>query len=177
MEESKKKIDLIVSEGKLPLWKAIISSALITLSISIIFYTFHKIYQVGFNNLSVKFPASMIKLIVLSAGSGISLAITKTILIDIENDKLISRYSIGFFSKDVLSKTPRLEYVSVFLEPTNEQFEVNLWYNKNKHYKMFVFEKKEDAFEFGKMVSCKLNIDLLDATEKGNFKWIDKTEL
>ena len=52
MEESKKNFDLIVSEGKLPLWKAIISSALITLSISIIFYTFHKIYQVGFNNRS-----------------------------------------------------------------------------------------------------------------------------
>ncbi len=31
--------------------------------------------------------------------------------------------------------------------------------------------------DFGLLISNKLNIDVLDATEKGNFKWIDKTEL
>ncbi|GAA4080330.1 hypothetical protein GCM10022389_28060 [Flavobacterium cheonanense] len=33
-----------------------------------------------------------------------------------------------------------------------------------------------EAMSFGLLFSNKLNIDLLDATEKGNFKWIDKTK-
>jgi hypothetical protein len=42
---------------------------------------------------------------------------------------------------------------------------------------MYDFEKKELAMKFGEMLSTKLNIDLLDATEKGNFKWVDKSTI
>ena len=67
-----------------------------------------------------------------------------------------------------------LEYVSVFLDD-KDNFQVNLWYVGNKHYKMYVFEKKETAMKFGKHVAAKLNIDLLDATERGKNIWIEKT--
>lgn len=38
---------------------------------------------------------------------------------------------------------------------------------------MYKITEKEHALKFGSMVAQKLNIDLLDATEKGNSKWID----
>ena len=46
-----------------------------------------------------------------------------------------------------------------------------------KPFNVFNFEEFQPAFDFGLLYSNKLNIDLLDATEKGNSKWIDKTKL
>lgn len=46
-----------------------------------------------------------------------------------------------------------------------------------KHYKMYDFDNKEAAYQFALDISNKLNIDLLDATEKGNFVWIEKENL
>lgn len=42
---------------------------------------------------------------------------------------------------------------------------------------MYSFENKEAAYQFALDISNKLNIDLLDATEKGNFQWIEKQDL
>jgi hypothetical protein len=95
-------------------------------------------------------------------------------LIDTSNEKLISRYIIGPFSFDVNSKIPKLEYVSVFLD-SSANFQTNLWYLGNKHYKMYDFELKEDALLFAKITASRLEIALLDATEKGNSKWIETT--
>lgn len=128
----------------------------------------------GFDNISVKFPANIIKLIVFLFGLGVTFSITKTIFIDVDKNKLISRYFIGPFYKDIFSEIPKLEYISVFFQSSHEEYEVNLWYNKNKHYKMYVFDNKNSAFEFANHAVKKLNLDLLDATEKGNFKWIEK---
>jgi hypothetical protein len=44
----------------------------------------------------------------------------------------------------------------------------------NKHYKMYKLTEEEHALKFGAMVAQKLNIDLLDSTEKGNNKWVEK---
>lgn len=97
-------------------------------------------------------------------------------MIDIDKNKLISIYSVGPFSKKIPSVVPELEYVSVFLN-SKDIYEVNLWYKGNKHYTMYAFGEKQPAMKFGEQVSAKLDIDLLDATEKGNSKWIDKTAL
>lgn len=105
---------------------------------------------------------------------GIYFSMTKTVLIDTDKDILISRFNVGIFSRDIKSKVPELEYVSVF-QADELEYQVNLWYVKNKHYKMYTFAEKDSALKFGASVALKLNIDLLDATERGNSKWIDKT--
>ena len=64
-----------------------------------------------------------------------------------------------------------LDYVSVFKTQKSE-FEVNIWYGKNKHYNISNFETLNEAFILGRTLSDKLNLDLLDATEKGNSKWL-----
>jgi hypothetical protein len=103
----------------------------------------------------------------------LSLTIVKDIFIDLTKDKLETIYSVGVFKYRRYSKIPELNYISVFKNP-KEEFEVNLWYVKNKHYTMYTYEDYEGAMLFGRTISDKLNIDLLDATEKGNFKWIEK---
>ncbi|MFY7742427.1 MAG: hypothetical protein ACOVQR_07265 [Flavobacterium sp.] len=169
-----KEFELIVSENKRSIWSLILASIFFTITVFSILYFIKIIYQLGFDKIPVKFPARMIELIVFSAGLGVTFSITKTILIDVDKNKLISRYFIGSFYKDILSEVPKLEYISVFFLSSKEVYEVNLWYNQNKHYKMYVFDNKNSAFEFAVQVVNKLNLDLLDATEKGNFKWIEK---
>ncbi len=168
--------ELIVSQGKLPWWKIIIASLFFSSMIYwfyVIFITFYK-YEV--DDINPKYIAYLIKYATLSLAGGISFSITKNILIDIDKNKLISVYMVGPFSRKVTTVVPELEYVSVFFND-KEQYEVNLWYSKNKHYKMYMFEDSQTAFEFAAQVIKKLNIDLLDATKKGNSKWIDKSQL
>lgn len=137
-----KEYELIVSEGKKPIWKLIFASLLFTISIVSIVNIFNSVWSVGFEKLPIKFYTSNIKILGLTLSLGITLSITKTILIDTDKNKLVSRYFVGPFYRDILSVIPKLEYVSVFLD-TSEIYQVNLWYNKNKHYKMYVFENKK----------------------------------
>lgn len=104
---------------------------------------------------------------------GLKFSMVKDILINVKDQYLISSYRVGRFKYDVKSKLPDLKYISIFKNATNE-FEANLWYGKNNHYKMYVFEKFEEALDFGKIIALKFNLDVLDATVKGNFKWLDK---
>ena len=116
--------------------------------------------------------AHELKPIAVCFAGGIAFSMTKTILIDVDKNKLISRYEVGRFSRNHIANIPALDYVSVF-KNTKDQFETNLWYARNKHYKMFFFSEKASALAFATMVAKKLNLELLDATEKGNKKWIE----
>ncbi|KAF2080437.1 hypothetical protein [Flavobacterium sharifuzzamanii] len=104
---------------------------------------------------------------------GFKFSATKNMLVNLKTNTIISRYIVGPFSYDVKLKATEFEYVS-FFEDRYGEFGTKLWYVKNRHYEMYSFEDKESAFQFSLNLSNKLNIDLLDATEKGNFKWVEK---
>lgn len=53
-------------------------------------------------------------------------------------------------------------------------FQINLWNNKNKHWSLYEEFNFKDAFSIAFELSELLNIELLDATVPGNFRWIDK---
>lgn len=79
-------------------------------------------------------------------------------------------------------------YVSIFLtkedvsvralsaETTNSKdiIMLNLFYNKNKHFTIYHTNNLNDAFDVASHIADALIIDILDATEKGNFQWVDK---
>ena len=171
MKEEKEQYELIVTQGKRPFWMRLLAACLFTLVLLDLFFIVFSFYKIGFNE-TMKSMAGDIKIIGYSLAGGIYFSMTKNILIDTNKDVLISRYCVGPFSRDVISKVPDLEYVSVFLD-AKENYQVNLWYVGNKHYQMYFFEKKEAAIEFAKQTALKLKIDLLDATVKGDSVWID----
>ncbi|GAB4154586.1 MAG: hypothetical protein Tsb0033_02760 [Winogradskyella sp.] len=86
---------------------------------------------------------------------------------------------------------PKVEYISVFA--TNENITVralsaettntfpvthlNLFYDNNKKITVYGTKDQKEAFEVASHIADALVIDLLDATEKGDFKWVDKTKL
>lgn len=174
MEKDNEQYELIVSEGRRPFLMLIFAACFFTYMLYNLYYAVIIFYNLGFTEKSITIIPDIISVATYGLAGGITFSVNKTILIDTDEDLLIKRYCIGPFSKDVKSKVPQLEYISVFLD-AKENFQVNLWYVGNKHYNMYAFDEKESAMKFGELSANKLNIDLLDATEKGNSKWIEKS--
>ncbi len=176
MEENLKEYELVVHEGRRPFLMVIIAAIFFTFAIYRLYelIPFYQNYELNLKTAGL-IPIALRSSILLFA-SGISYSCTKSVLIDTDKDLLISRFCVGPFSKDVKSKVPDLDYVSVF-KVDEMEYQVNLWYLQNKHYKMYKLTEEEHALKFGAMVAKKLNIDLLDATERGNNKWVEKETL
>ncbi len=141
---------------------------------------------------------SMYGLIAISAFNGLFILVLAFILlrsdgseIDLESKRyrkitLLLGIKIGKW-KDL----PVVDYLSVF--STNENITVralsaettntfpviylNLFYDNNKKITLYETKDRDDAFETASNITDALSIDLLDATEKGNFKWVDKDKL
>jgi hypothetical protein len=169
--------EIIVSEGKKPLWKTIIAAFLYTISLVLVYMFLRALYFDHETPKYIKGAFALLKLALFIFIGAVHLSLIKTIIINKEKEKLQTIFSVGMIKVKYFSEIPTLEYVSIFKNSQKEIFEVNLWYKGNKHYNVFNFEEFQPAFDFGLLYSNKLNIDLLDATEKGNSKWIDKTKL
>ena len=173
------KKEIVVSQGKRPFWQIIIASLLFTLSFFFLFYGFYKFYLMGLheaNTKVIKGNVSFFSLSIYAFLGGLHFSVYKTIFINTEKQKLKTQFSVGNIKVNYHSEVPELKYVSVFKNPNSDFIEVNLWYGKNKHFNVYNYENINEAMSFGLLFSNKLNIDLLDATEKGNSKWIDKTK-
>ena len=93
-----------------------------------------------------------------------------TYYFDIDKKQFKEEFKIVFYTFGKWKPMPELEYVSIFYN--RKVFEVNLWYKRNKHFKLYNFYLKKDAIETGRKIAIELNVSLLDSTEKGNSKWI-----
>lgn len=169
----KNEYELVVSQGKRPIWQRVLAAFFFTVIVYLLFDAILLLYYYGFNGSTFSQMPKYIKLMTYSLAGGVTFSTTKTVLIDVDKDRLVSRFCIGPFSRDVHSTVPELDYISVFLDGKGE-YQVNLWYVGNKHYNMFTFEQKPPAMEFATLAANKLKIDLLDATEKGNSKWTEQ---
>lgn len=166
--------ELIVEPGRNPIWKTLLATGFFSFVVFLLYQLVCIYWQHQSDEYTPKQLAGIIECIAYSLSGGVFFSVMKTVLIDLDKDKLVSRFCIGPFSKDVITPVPQLHYVAVFRHP-KDYYEVNLWYKGNRHYKMYAFDEKEPAFQFGQMVSDKLKLDLLDATEKGSSKWIEKS--
>ncbi|MGH2666255.1 hypothetical protein [Flavobacterium sp.] len=166
---------IIVSEGKKPFWQTVIAALLFMASIVFLFNFFYDLYVSGIaaETKTTKRVIGYLKLSLFAFFGGLKFSLIKTLFIDSEREKLKTEYRVGIFKVNYYSEIPQLEYVSVFKNSQKEIFEVNLWYKGNKHFNVSNYEELQAALDFGIVFSKKLNLDLLDATEKGNSKWIE----
>ena len=164
---------LTISQGKRPIWRTVIAAVFFTMMFVQIWGTLILLFNYEVTEEILKSVAKSLGPIIYWFGLGLSAGLLKTIAIDTEKENLITTYSIGPFSRDFISTIPELQYVSVFKD-AKELYQVNLWYKGNKRYNMFTFDEPQPAFVFAKTVCAKLNLDLLDATERGNNKWVEE---
>ncbi|AWA29476.1 hypothetical protein HYN48_04885 [Flavobacterium magnum] len=165
--------ELVVHQGRMPIWKTLLAAILFTGMLYFLYDMFVVIWDYGLNDATNRRFAGDIKLVGMTLAGGISFSLRKSVMIDLDKNRLVSKFNVGPFCRNVRSEIPQLEYVSVFLDGKGYH-QVNLWYKGNKHYNMYAFEEKKNAMKFAANVAVKLDIDLLDATEKGNFHRVDK---
>jgi len=173
MEEKSKVI--VVGGGKLPIWKIIIAAFIYTVIVYFLFLWIKITVLSQSFWVSMRGLSDLIYITGLFLPFALALSVVTTKYIDALNAKLTKEYRIGPFKKRFFRDIPELEYVSVFKKDKNGAFEVNIWYihKGHKRFNTGTFEKKHEAMEYGKNVAKALKIDFLDATERGNSKWIE----
>lgn len=167
---------IITGKGK-PFWALIISALAFTAIVGILLSSF--LYSV-FNLNSFKKIGAMTEIIIYLAGIGIGFGSQKRVYVNIKESKFKSSLELGPIKIGKWNTIDNYEYVSLFYQLLGDGsyiFEVNLWYDKNKHFLLYSEYDFEDALAIAFDLSEELNIDLLDATIPNDYKWIDKEAL
>ena len=165
---------VIISESKRPYWQIPLASLFLTAGIGFLLYSLYKIHWNGPDLSPLRHNMESVLYLI---SIGICLCYQKSVYIDIEKSKFRSTFEIGPIKLGQWKTVSNYEYVSLFHQPLddgNRIFEVNLWYNKNKHWELYEKYDYKDAFKVAFELSELLNIGLLDATVSNDYKWIDK---
>ena len=103
----------------------------------------------------------------------LSLLSKQSVHINFPKLKIKRDYSLGIFNYSGKWHTlEKFNYISVF--HTENGYEVNLWYKKNKILNLFALKDFKKVLEKAFPFSEKLNIDLFDARKRGYHKWVNK---
>jgi hypothetical protein len=168
------KSNIIISESDRPLWQIPIAALFFTMAFGIIGY---KIFFWATTNNPLRLRLIDFEGVIYLSAIGTSFCSRKRIHIDISKSRFRPTLEIGPLKFGKWQTIKNYQYVSVFHQPTiggGYIFEVNLWYDKNKHFELYEENSYKEAFLIGYELSEELNIDLLDATVPNDFKWIDK---
>ena len=119
----------------------------------------------------------MFEVVIYLFGIGVAFSFQKSIYINLKELQFRSTFGIGPIKLGKWKTVPNPQYVSIFKQPLvdgNHIFEVNLWYQKNKHWELYEKHDYVEAYKIGFELSEELNIDLLDSTEANNYRWVNK---
>ena len=166
---------VIIAETRRPLWQVIAAAACFTGFL----YTFFGIFYPPTNTTVILIHRMFSEIWLFLLIGGIGLCSKKGIQIRPVSKEFKATFEIGPIVLGQWKKIPNPEYVSVFqqlLENGDYIFEVNLWYNTNKHWQLYTNPDYKEAFLIGFDLSEQLDIDLLDATTPNDYKWIDKKQ-
>ena len=111
--------------------------------------------------------------------TGIGFCSVKKVYIDLEHSRFKPAIEVLGIKIGRWRTIHSYEYISVFFQHLSDggyTYEVNLWYDRNKHMELYKSEDVKEAFDFAFNVSEQLKVDLLDATLKES-KWVDKVTL
>ena len=170
------KPNTIISESARPIWQIPIAALFFTVATFILLFA---LYDIHLSEEGFILFLHRLEPCIIFVSIAIGFTLTKSIHIDIENSRFRPTYNIGPVKLGSWQTIKNYQYVSVFHQPTiggDYIFEVNLWYDNNKHFELYEEDNYKEAFLIGYELSEQLNIDLLDATEPNNFKWVDKDE-
>lgn len=168
-----KEYELIVSQKKNPIWKIIISGLFFGFAIIAIIDIFSMQHYSDFTQEESNIFIKNIVVAMICTIGGIYSSVRLTILIDVDKDKLVSRYFLGFFTIERLTNIPELQYVAV-TKNKDDIYLIDLLYDDYQSFNMCYSEDKDASLKFAQEIALKLNLDTLDATESGNHKWVKK---
>ncbi|WP_273568338.1 hypothetical protein [Maribacter halichondriae] len=122
----------------------------------------------------LKGSLSLLEAALVLLPSALAFSVVKDVFFDLTQNKYKEQYCVGPIKWGKWKNLPKIDYVSVFKQPKEDGeyiFETNLWYQKNRHFKIYENSDLASVFEMGVSVAKLLHVDLLDATEPNNYKW------
>lgn len=163
--------EIIVSQGNRPFWQIILAALFFTGMVIFLYYFF-----ITFNiyDSVTRFKGSLhfLQIAIFLFAAGISFSAVRDYHFNFQEKKYKILFCVGPVKIGKWTKFKSLEYISVFKNSKNF-FEINLWYNKNKHFNISKYDQENFALFAGKELAKKLNIDLLDATDPHSSKWVE----
>ncbi|MES2747588.1 MAG: hypothetical protein V4648_04370 [Bacteroidota bacterium] len=164
--------EILISQYKRPAWHFILGGLFYIAAIGLTIYAFYQLYTFPEDYSYEKDLGGNLTIALFALVAGLGSSIVRTRYLNLEKEKLQTEFRLWFLKIRIQSSMPELEYVSVFKNESTETYEVNLWYEGNHHFNVDNFDEAEPAFEYAKEFSEKLNLKVLDASVKGNSKWI-----
>lgn len=167
---------IIISENNRPIWQIPLAALFFTIAVGSISY---KIFLWITNDVPLSLSVADFNTAIYFCALGVGFTYRKRIYIDLKSSRFKPSFEVGPLKFGKWITITNYEYVSVFHQPLKDGsyiYEVNLWYDSNKHFQLYEKNDYKDAFIIGYQLSEELNIDLLDATVPNDFKWIDKEE-
>lgn len=166
------KDEVIISQEKRSLWHKIIAAFFYTIGImGVLLFIFD--YETSINTTLLKRRYIVLEMAACSLGIAFYFSVIQIYYFDFKNKLYKLEYVFVWFKQGKWKPLPELEYVSVF-QKEDGVYEINLWYVRNKHFKIYRMLNKEKAMEVGKQIATSLRIDFLDATVANDSKWIYK---
>ncbi|RDK88779.1 hypothetical protein [Marinirhabdus gelatinilytica] len=167
--KDKRKIDAYFSQGNRPLWQTTIAALCFTLAL-VALYLF--ITGIDVERKTLKLPIRTIEIPIILFSCGIGFSTVNDYLFDLENNQFKIIHNIGPIKWGRWKLLSSLDYISVY-QKRKGVFLINLWYNTNKHINLSGSTEYNKAMEVGGQLAAKLDIDLLDASDPHNTKWVE----
>lgn len=169
--EDEREIDAHFSQGRRPFWQTIIAAFFYTAAV-VVLYLFYISSSIDFGEKKIILPIQMLALPIILISIGIGFSIVNDYLFDFQNKQFKIIHNVGPIRWGKWRTIKSLDYISVF-QKVEGKFQINLWYNKNRHITFSVFRAYEDAMSAGKILAKKLRINLVDASNPRDSKWIE----
>lgn len=166
----KKNIEYI--ERKNSLFFRVVAALCFTATIGLIVYFFSTM-KFSWEKKYLYAHFDLLQVVFVLVFFGIYCSYTINCHFDFEEKRFKREFALGVLKFGKWKPLPKIDYISLYATGQNV-FQVNLWNYKNKHWDLYEEFNYKDAFRIAFELSELLNIDLLDATERHNFRWIDK---
>jgi len=177
--------DIIISEGSLPFLSRCLAAVFYLICIGIIADILFKILS-GAGVGAIIESSFNISFGLVSLSFALRYSLIKNIHVKIAERQYKQEYAVGPFVCGKWKPLPDVEYISKFrqawshdkdkdgyTDATGHNYDVNIWHSTSKHFTIYTSVTPEPAFEMGKYLAKKLEVDLLDATIPNNFKWLE----
>ncbi|ABQ03850.1 hypothetical protein [Flavobacterium johnsoniae] len=164
-------LDELIYTSRRPLWHFLLALPLYIFTVLMSFKMFALFYSKDIMN-GLKFTTAVFLMFVCAAG----LTFTKRVYTNSVTKTV--RFTFTLFRiplcKDTIFKD--VLYVSIYKNYTDRDYEVQIWFSEIEKKSVSVHLNIQTAFNLASKIANGLLVDLLDATEKGNFKWIEKAK-
>ncbi len=163
--------EILISQGNRPFWQIILAALFFT-GMLINLYFFFNTFNIYESTKKVRGSISYLEIAIFLFGGGISFSIVRDYHFNFKEKKYKILFCVGPVKIGSWKKFKNLEYISVYRNKKNF-FEINLWYDRNRHFNLAIQNKADIALIIGKELAKKLKIELYDATDPHNPKWVD----